>query len=221
MIELIDVKKEYKLGRTSVLALQGVDLKVEKGDFVSICGPSGSGKSTLLNLLGCLDSPTAGKIEILGENVLSLNDAALSKLRNKFIGFIFQSFNLISVLNAYENVEYPLIILGVSKKERQLAVSSIIREVGLVDFMRHRPDELSGGQRQRVAIARALVINPSLVLADEPTANLDSSTGKEILELMQRMNQQHGTTFVFSTHDPTVMKFAKNLYKIKDGKIER
>jgi putative ABC transport system ATP-binding protein len=220
MIKLHSVEKEYRLGRISVKALQGIDLVIEKGDFTSICGPSGSGKSTLLNLIGCLDSPTAGKLIIMGKDVHSLNDTELSKLRNKFIGFIFQSFNLISVLNAFENVEYPLIILGVPKRERHRAVWSLMEEVGLSSFVKHRPDELSGGQRQRVAIARALVTKPVLVLADEPTANLDSVTGKEILELMKKMNTQLGTTFVFSTHDSNVMGYAQKIFRLKDGKVE-
>lgn len=217
MVALKKATKVYKLGKVEVKALKGVDLEVKEGEFISVCGPSGSGKSTLLNLIGCIDTPTSGKASILGKDVTEFSDAALSKLRNKTIGFIFQSFNLIPVLTAFENVEYPLVILGMPKSERIGKVATIIKEVGLADFSKHRPDELSGGQRQRVAIARALVTEPKMVLADEPTANLDSVTGLEILELMKRMNEEHKTTFVFSTHDPKIMKYAKKIYNMVDG----
>lgn len=220
MISLKDVTKEYKLGKTVVNALRGVNIEIGEGEFVSFYGPSGSGKSTLLNIIGCLDSPTQGEVRIDGKDVSNLSDTLCSKLRNRTIGFIFQMFNLIAVLNAYENVEYPLLILGLSKKERQKRVLKMLEEVGLLEFIKHRPDELSGGQRQRVAIARALVTNPKIILADEPTANLDSQTGLEILELMKRINEEHKTTFVFSTHDPRIRGYAKKVYNLIDGRIK-
>lgn len=213
------VTKQYKLGNTVVHALKGIDLEIQEGEFISICGPSGSGKSTLLNIIGCLDLPSSGKVILMDKDVSKLSDSILSKLRNNYIGFIFQTFNLIPVLTAFENVEYPLLILGNPKNKRQQKVSQSLNEVGLTDFIKHKPDELSGGQRQRVAIARALVTNPQLVLADEPTANLDSQTGSDILDLMKKMNNTHGTTFIFSTHDPKVMSYAKKVYNIIDGKI--
>ncbi len=220
MIFLDNVTKVYQLGKVEVKALKGVHLEVEAGEFISVCGPSGSGKSTLLNLLGCIDIPTSGKLSILGKDVTKFSDAALSSLRNSTIGFIFQSFNLIPVLTAFENVEYPLLILGMTKAKRFEKVATVIKEVGLEEFSRHKPDELSGGQRQRVAIARALVTEPKMVLADEPTANLDSKTGIEILDLMQRMNEEHKTTFIFSTHDPKIEKYAKKIYNMVDGRLE-
>ncbi len=219
MVILERVTKEYKLGKAVVNALRGIDIEIHEGEFVSLSGPSGSGKSTLLHLIGCLDFPTSGKVFILGEDVARFPDDVLSRLRSRTIGFIFQSFNLIPVLTAYENVEYPLIILGVSKKERRERALKVLDEVGLTKFMKHKPDELSGGQRQRVAVARALVTNPKLVLADEPTANLDSTTGTEILALMKRMNEEHNTTFIFSTHDPKIMGYAKKVYHLTDGRI--
>lgn len=221
MISIKNVTKEYRLGKSVVHALQGVDLEINQGEFVSICGPSGSGKTTLLNLIGCLDSPTTGEVLVMDNNVARLSDTALSKLRNTTIGFIFQSFNLIPVLTAYENVEYPLVMLGLSEKEKRERVLKMLGEVGLSNFIKHRPDELSGGQRQRVAIARALVTNPKMVLADEPTANLDSVTGEEILKIMKKMNEEHQTTFIFSTHDSRIMKYAKKIYNISDGRIAK
>ena len=219
MISLKNVTKDYKLGKSVVRALQGIDLEINKGEFVSICGPSGSGKTTLLNLLGCLDSPTTGQVIVMNNDVARLSDTVLSRLRNRIIGFIFQTFNLIPVLTAYENVEYPLVLLGLSQRERQQRVLKMLDEVGLINFTKHRPDELSGGQRQRVAIARALVTNPKMVLADEPTANLDSVTGEEILKIMKKMNEEHHTTFIFSTHDSEIMKYAEKIYNIRDGRI--
>jgi len=172
VILLKNVTKEYRLGKSIVNALRGIDLEINEGEFISLCGPSGSGKSTLLNLIGCLDTPTSGTVHITNTDVAIFKDADLSRLRNRTIGFIFQMFNLIPVLNTYENVEYPLIILGLSQKERRERILKIIEDVGLSDFIKHRPDELSGGQRQRVAIARALVTNPKIVLADEPTCQV-------------------------------------------------
>jgi putative ABC transport system ATP-binding protein len=219
MVVLDNASKVYKLGKHEVLALKDVNLTVKEGEFISVVGPSGSGKSTLLNLIGCIDTPTSGTVSIMGKDVVTYKDAALSKLRNETIGFIFQSFNLVPVLNAFENIEYPLVILGVPKTQRIGRTTSILHEVGLEDFAKHRPEELSGGQRQRVAIARALVTEPEIVLADEPTANLDSTTGFEILDLMQKMNEEHKTTFIFSTHDPKIEKYAKTIYTMKDGDL--
>lgn len=219
MVVLNSVTKEYRLGKSVVHALDGINIEINKGEFVSISGPSGSGKSTLLNLIGCLDTPTSGKIHIMGEDVSRFTDTVLSRMRNKIIGFIFQSFNLIPVLTSFENVEYPLVILRISKEERRERVLKMLDEVGLAAFSKHKPDELSGGQRQRVAVARALITNPKLVLADEPTASLDSKTGLEILSLMKKTNEERGTTFIFSTHDPKVMGYAKKIYTITDGRI--
>lgn len=222
IIELNGVKKEYPLGNTMVHAIKGVDLAIEAGDLVSIVGPSGSGKTTLLNIIGCIDRASAGSVKINGEEIGDLNDRKLTDLRLHRIGFIFQTFNLIPVLNVRENVEFPLLLMKkkeVSAREINDRVEKLIEAVGLKDHMKHRPYELSGGQRQRVAIARALVINPSIVLADEPTANLDSETGEKILGLMKTLNDMEKTTFVFSTHDPEVLKYAKNVIKIRDGVI--
>lgn len=219
MVVLEGVTKEYSLGSSVVNALRDVNLDVKEGEFVSICGPSGSGKTTLLNIIGCLDTPTSGRVFIKGEDISRFKDNDLSILRNRAIGFIFQTFNLISVLTAYENVEYPLIILGMHRRERKERVLNVLEEVGLSKFIKHRPNELSGGQMQRVAIARALVTTPKIVLADEPTANLDSETGAEVLELMKKMNEGHKTTFIFSTHDPKVRGYAKKVYNIIDGRI--
>jgi putative ABC transport system ATP-binding protein len=219
LIEIKNVTKIYELGKTKVVALNGIDLEVKYGEIISICGPSGSGKTTLLNLIGCLDKPTDGEIKILGTDVLSLSDNKLSEIRGRHIGFIFQTFNLIPVLTAYENVEYPLFLQNVPARERKKRVLIILEEVGLTEFIHHKPDELSGGQRQRVAIARALVTKPEILLADEPTANLDTKTGESILELMQRINKEYGTTFIFSTHDHKVLKYANKIYYLRDGKI--
>lgn len=219
MIQVQDVHKTYRLGQRQVKALRGVDLELHEGGFVAIAGPSGSGKSTLLNLIGCLDVPTTGRVILLNQDIARLTDSAQSALRNRFIGFVFQSFNLVPVLSAYENVEYPLVLLGLPRAERQSRVERILDEVGLREHATHRPDYLSGGQRQRVAIARALVTQPRLVLADEPTANLDSHTGKEILDLMQRLNREHHTTFIFSTHDPRVVAHAERVYRLEDGRL--
>ncbi|MCP4050982.1 MAG: ABC transporter ATP-binding protein [bacterium] len=221
IINLKNIDKEYKLGQTKITALKDVSLDIQAGEFISVCGPSGSGKTTLLNIIGCLDTPTKGNVKIIEKDVINYSDAKLSELRNKYIGFIFQSFNLIPVLSTFENVDYPLVLLGMKKKQRQEKVHAILSEVGLYDHKKHRPDELSGGQRQRVAIARALVTNPKLVLADEPTANLDHKTGVAILDLMQKMNEEHNCTFIFSTHDPEVMKYAKKIYHLRDGEIQK
>lgn len=220
IIQINDVTKNYPLGKTTVHALRGVSLSIEEGDLVSIIGPSGSGKTTLLNIIGCIDHPTDGSVKIHGEEITSLSDNQLTDLRLFKIGFIFQTFNLIPVLNVLENVEFPVMLMKQhSRKEVTKRAMELIEAVGLKDHIYHRPAELSGGQRQRVAIARALVTNPDIILADEPTANLDSETGAKILELMQKMNEKEKTTFIFSTHDPDVLKYAKNIIKIKDGLI--
>ena len=220
IIELKGIKKDYALGQTTVHAVRGVDLAVGEGELVTIIGPSGSGKTTLLNIIGCIDTPTTGSVIIDEEDITSLNDKALTNIRLFKIGFIFQTFNLIPVLDVIANVEFPLLLMKkYSKKEIRMRAEKLIDEVGITPYVKHKPAELSGGQRQRVAIARALVTNPSLVLADEPTANLDSVTGNEILGLMKEMNEIEKTTFVFASHDPTVMKFAKRVVKIRDGKL--
>jgi putative ABC transport system ATP-binding protein len=217
-VRVENATKSYELGKTTVPALRGVSLAVEAGEFLAVAGPSGSGKSTLLNLIGCLDHPTAGRVLIGEQDVASLDDNALSDLRARKIGFIFQTFNLIPVLSALENVEFPLLFHGGNHGGRARARRAL-EEVGLADFAGHRPDELSGGQRQRVAVARALVTDPVIVLADEPTANLDSSTGEAIIDLMLEINRRDGTTFIFSTHDPKVMGHAHRVVRLADGVI--
>jgi putative ABC transport system ATP-binding protein len=217
-VRVEDVSKEYLLGRTLVPALRGVTLSVEPGEFMAVAGPSGSGKSTLLNLMGCLDHPTTGRVVIDGHDIAALGDDARSDLRADKIGFIFQTFNLIPVLSAVENVEFPLLMRRGRNNARQRALGAL-EQVGLGEFARHRPDELSGGQRQRVAAARALVTDPAIVLADEPTANLDSATGDAIVALMLEINRRQGTTFIFSTHDPRVMAHAQRVVRLADGKV--
>ena len=221
IIELNGLKKDYPLGSTIVPALRGVDLQVAEGDFMSIIGPSGSGKTTLLNVIGCIDFATAGSVKVGGSEIGGLSDAQITDLRLNKIGFIFQTFNLIPVLDVLENIEFPLLLMKRSAAEARKRAEKLAEEVGLKDHTHHRPAELSGGQRQRVAIARALVTNPGIVLADEPTANLDSVTGAAILELMREMNEIEKTTFIFSTHDANVLKYARRIVKIKDGLIER
>ncbi len=217
-IRLIDLKKDYDLGKTKVRALQGVSISIGKGEFVTIAGPSGSGKSTLLNLIGCLDFPTSGEVWIGDMPVSSLNERRLNRIRLRTIGFIFQSFNLIPVLNVYENIELPLLIHpDVSAFERKKRVEALIDAVGLSLQKKQKPAELSGGQRQRVAVARALVTKPAIVLADEPTANLDSKTGIEIIDLMHNINKSDSTSFIFSTHDPKIIQRADRVYYLQDG----
>lgn len=220
ILKLHEVYKTYIMGQTEVKALQGIDIKIEKGDFVCIEGPSGSGKSTLLNLIGCLDKPTKGQLWFLDEYELAtLSDTKATHLRREKIGFIFQNFNLFPVLDVIENIELPMIMLGIDSKASKKRVNELIEAVGLSDCTHRRPSELSGGQQQRVAIARALVSNPKLVLADEPTANLDSHTSAQILDLMEKMNCETKTTFIFSTHDPNVMKRARLRIHLLDGQI--
>ena len=220
VIELKNVKKNYPLGATTVHALRGVDLAIKEGDFISIVGPSGSGKTTLLNIIGCIDHASEGLVKIHDEDVTTYTDRRLTDLRLHTIGFIFQTFNLIPVLTTRENVEFPLLLMkkeNLSRKEIRSRAEKLIEEVGLKEQINHKPYELSGGQRQRVAIARALVTRPTIVLADEPTANLDSETGEMILKLMKELNTIEKTTFIFSTHDADILKYANGVVKIKDG----
>jgi len=221
VVKMDNVTKDYRVGRMSVPALRGISLAVERGEFTAIAGPSGSGKTTMLNLFGCLDKPSGGKLFIEDHDIITLKPDQLADVRNQHIGFIFQSFNLIPVLSAYENVEFPLLLLkqdgpGIRRKK----VMALLEQVGIAELAGRRPSEMSGGQQQRVAIARALVKEPDYVLADEPTANIDSKTGEEILDLMRKMNDTLKTTFIFSTHDPKVMQHARRLIRVRDGKIE-
>lgn len=220
VIELENVTKFYMLGETRVDALRGVSLSINEGEFLAIAGPSGSGKSTMLNMFGCIDQPSGGTVKIAGTPTDHMNDKDLTRYRRTKISFIFQSFNLIPVLNVYENIEFPLLLQKhLTKKERDERVMKAIEEVGLSDRIKNKSTELSGGQRQRVAIARALVTKPLIVLADEPTANLDSATGTKIIELMKTINATDGTTFVFSTHDAHIMNEARRIVHIQDGLI--
>ena len=221
VVKMENAVKNYKVGKMEVPALRGINLSIEKGDFAAIAGPSGSGKTTMLNLFGCLDKPTGGKVFIEEHDVITLKPDQLADVRNEHIGFIFQSFNLIPVLSAFENVEFPLILLKKDgPKARKQKVMDMLESVGIADLASRKPSEMSGGQQQRVAIARALVKNPDYVLADEPTANIETKTGHEILDLMQAMNKNLGTTFIFSTHDPKVMEHARRLIHVRDGQIE-
>jgi putative ABC transport system ATP-binding protein len=222
VVRLEDVSKEYHLGNQPVQALRGVTLNIESGVFLALAGPSGSGKSTLLNLIGCLDTPTRGRVLINERDIGGRSPDELSALRAKTIGFIFQTFNLLPVLSAEENIEYPLLqFRELGRRERHERVRRYLELVGLADFGKHRPDQLSGGQRQRVAIARALAVHPKIVLADEPTANLDHRTGKQILKLMRKINRTTRVTFVFSTHDPRVIDMADRRVDLEDGEIVR
>lgn len=219
-IVLNNVVKNYQLDKVTVPALKGVSIEIETGEFAVIAGPSGSGKTTILNLIGCVDTASGGKVLIAGKDTSSLNEKQLTNLRLHTLGFIFQSFNLIPVLNVFDNVEFPLLLQNsLNKNERTKRVDEIIEKVGLSQHKHHRPSELSGGQRQRVAIARALVTRPQIVLADEPTANLDSKTGQTIIDLMKEMNRSEKTTFLFSTHDHSIMNQARRIIRLQDGKI--
>lgn len=219
VIEIKEVVKNYHLGHTIIEALKGITFEIKKGDFLCIAGASGSGKTTLLNLIGCLDKVTSGEIIFEGENISNFNRFELSMIRRNRMGFIFQTFNLIPVLSAYENVEYPLLLKKIDKKTRDIKIRKVLEEVGLKQYAHHRPDELSGGQRQRVAIARALVTEPVIVLADEPTANLDSVTGENIIDMMLQISNEEGTTFIFSTHDPKIINHARHIIELRDGKV--
>lgn len=220
IVEIRNLTKNYPLGNTTVHALRGIDMDIPKGSLMSVVGPSGSGKTTLLNIIGCVDNATTGSVKVHDQEVTALSDRQLTHLRLRKIGFIFQTFNLVPVLTALENVEFPLLLQGGrSASEVRVKARKLLAEVGLGDHEKHKPAELSGGQRQRVAIARALVTDPDLVLADEPTANLDSETGESILQLMQKMNDEFGTTFIFSTHDAQVLRYAKSVVRIHDGRF--
>jgi putative ABC transport system ATP-binding protein len=221
IVQLVGAIKEYPLGNLTVRAVDQVDLSVQRGEFTVIAGPSGSGKTTLLNLIGCIDVPTAGDVTVMGKQTRSLSDRQLTQLRLDTLGFIFQSFNLINVLDVFQNVEFPLLLKGsLSSAERSRIVTEMVDKVGLGEHVRKRPNELSGGQRQRVAIARALVTRPAIVLADEPTANLDSKTGTAIIDLMRELNHSERTTFIFSTHDHKVVDRADRVVQIEDGRIQ-
>lgn len=220
IVSISHVVKEYPLGKVKVSALRDVSLDVHPGQFISIAGPSGSGKTTLLNLIGCVDTATTGIVAVQGQDTQKLSERQLTELRLHTIGFIFQSFNLVSVLNVFQNVEFPLLLQQkLNSAERKSRVNALLAQVGLDSHAHHRPNELSGGQRQRVAVARALVTRPKIVLADEPTANLDSVTGQNIIDLMKELNRQEGTTFIFSTHDAKVMAHANAVVQLADGKI--
>ena len=220
VVKTADLAKDYSVNGITVNALRGISLSFEAGEFAAVAGPSGSGKSTLLHLIGCLDVPTSGSVAVDGVDAASLSRKELALLRRRNIGFIFQAYNLIPVLTSMENVSLPLVLLGYGKAEAREKAERALSEVGLGDMAGRRPKEMSGGQQQRVAIARALVKEPSLILADEPTANLDSKTGMEVLELMLRLNRSAGTTFLFSTHDRMVMDYARRLVELRDGRIE-
>jgi putative ABC transport system ATP-binding protein len=209
----------YKTGKLEAQALRGVSLTIESGEFTALVGPSGSGKTTLLQLIGCLDQPTSGRVFINGKDVSRLNRNQRADVRCGAIGFVFQFFALIPTLTAYENIEMPLLLNGKSASERRQRVSQLLDWVDLADRSHHRPDQLSGGQQQRVAVARALATNPALILADEPTANLDTPNGKQVMDIMQKLNQETGVTFVFATHDPRVIRYARRVVSLRDGQI--
>jgi putative ABC transport system ATP-binding protein len=216
-VRLRQVSKTYDMGATQVAAVKEISLEIPFHRFTMVVGPSGSGKTTLLNLIGCIDTPTSGTVEICGQDVGRLSDNALADFRAQNIGFVFQSFNLVPVLSAYENVEYPLLLVGMAAAERRDRAMAMLDAVGLAEHARHWPNALSGGQKQRVAIARALVKQPQLVLADEPTANLDTATGAAVIELMHDIQRQYRTTFIFSTHDPQLISHSEEICAIRDG----
>lgn len=219
VIELKNITRHFKIGDTDVFALRGVDLVINRGEYVAFMGPSGSGKSTLMNILGCLDTPTGGQYVLNGHNVSNLTDNELAEIRNKEIGFVFQTFNLLARNTSLDNVALPLVYAGFSKKDRTAKAEQSLTAVGLADRMDHKPNELSGGQRQRVAIARALVNDPSIILADEPTGNLDTKTSYEIMELMENIHQQ-GNTVIVVTHEEDIARRAKRIVRLRDGVIE-
>jgi len=219
VIQLENITKIYTVGEVETRALDDVDLNIEDGEFTTLVGPSGSGKTTMLQLMGCLDKPNRGSVKINGRDVTRFNANQRADLRREMIGFIFQFFALVPVLTAYENVELPLLLNDVPAGERRDRTLEMLEAVGLADRADHRPDQLSGGEQQRVAIARALGPGPALVLADEPTANLDTANGTQVMEIMQRLNEQTGTAFIFATHDPRVMAFARRVVKMQDGRV--
>jgi len=219
LIKMSGITKDYYLGKTVVPALRGIDLDIEEGEFVAVWGPSGSGKTTLLNLMGAIDRPTCGSLFISNQDVASLTDSQQSEFRNRCVGFVFQNFNLIPVLSALENIMLPLQIRGVSFRDARERAIACLDDVGLSPFAKHRPDNLSGGQKQRVAVARALATEPALVIADEPTANLDTETSKRIVGLLRELNERNSTTFVFSTHDQRLLDQVRRLIRLEDGTI--
>jgi len=219
--KLTDVTKKYQVGEVETNALKGVSLTIESGEFTSLVGPSGSGKTTLLQLIGCLDQPNSGKIVINGHEATNLNRNKRADLRKQEIGFVFQFFALIPTLTAYENVEMPLLLNGTSPADRKKRVMELLEAIGMSDRAHHRPDQLSGGQQQRVAVARALATNPKIILADEPTANLDTANGQQVMEIMKKLNDETGVTFVFATHDPRVIKYANRVVTLQDGLITK
>lgn len=220
LIEMKEIVKDYRLGQTIVHALKGITLEFDSGEFVAIWGPSGSGKTTLLNLIGAIDEPTSGYLSFNGQELSKLLDNSKSELRNRSIGFIFQGFNLVPVLSGLENAMLPCQIQGLPSAEAKRRAMDRLEQLGLSEFMRHRPDKLSGGQQQRVAIARALMMNPQLIIADEPTANLDTDTAKKIVEIMRDLNRKEGTTFIFSTHDQRLLAQVDRLIRLEDGHVQ-
>jgi putative ABC transport system ATP-binding protein len=220
VIKIENVTRNFKIGKVETQALRGVNLSIENGEFTALVGPSGSGKTTLLQLIGCLDQPSSGHVYINGKDVSRLNRNQRADIRRSTIGFIFQFFALIPTLTAYENVEMPLLLVGTNASERRERVTKLLEAVELTDRAHHRPDQLSGGQQQRVAIARALASKPTMILADEPTANLDTTNGKQVMDIMTRLNQETGVTFVFATHDPRVVAYARRVVELHDGLIQ-
>ncbi|MBF0473291.1 MAG: ABC transporter ATP-binding protein [Nitrospirae bacterium] len=221
IIKVENISKKYISGQVPIIALDNVSLIIKKGEFTAIAGPSGSGKTTLLNLISGLDVPSTGNVMLDGKPLSNMKGSELSDFRRDHIGFIFQSYNLIPVLNVKENIEYIMLLQGVSEHDRHTRVLEILKEVGLTDMSKRRPAELSGGQQQRVAVARAMVSNPDIILADEPTANLDSHSAIDLLDMMRRLNEEKGMTFVFSTHDSRIMERARRLIMLKDGVIDK
>jgi putative ABC transport system ATP-binding protein len=221
VVKIENVTRSYKIGKLETQALRGVNLSINDGEFTALVGPSGSGKTTLLQMIGCLDQPTAGHVYINNRDVTSLNRNQRADMRRGTIGFIFQFFALIPTLTAYENVEMPLLLNGHSPRERKERVMDLLKAVDLTDRANNRPDQLSGGQQQRIAVARALASNPKLILADEPTANLDTTNGQQVMEIMKKLNKETGVTFVFATHDPRVIGYAQRVVTLQDGLITK
>jgi putative ABC transport system ATP-binding protein len=221
LVRLEQVSRIYLQGRVEVRAVDRLDLSIRKGEFSALCGPSGSGKTTILNMIGGLDRPTAGRVYLEGRDLKVLSRGELSRMRRDRVGFVFQAYNLVPVLTAYENAEFVLALQGIDQKKRRELVMHILEVVGMADFVDRRPDELSGGQQQRIAIARAVAGQPAIVLADEPTANVDTEAADTILDLMEQLNRQQGVTFLFSTHDQRVMDRARRLIRLRDGRLER
>lgn len=219
--KLTNVTRVYKIGEVETRALNGVSMGITDGEFTSLVGPSGSGKTTLLQLIGCLDKPSSGSVVINGQETTNLNRNQRADLRKGTIGFVFQFFALIPTLTAYENVEMPLLLNGKNPAQRKQRVMELLEAVDLTDRAHHRPDQLSGGQQQRVAVARALSTNPKMILADEPTANLDTTNGEQVMEIMKKLNKETGVTFVFATHDPRVIKYASRVVTLRDGVVEK